>query len=234
MYLEYILYPLTIIALVFSIWAQIKVNSTFKRLSNMPTACRRSAAEVARTMLDDAGLYSVRIERTRGSLTDHYDPRAGVLRLSDSVYSSFSPAAVGVAAHEAGHAIQHAVKYPPIVLRSRLVGATTFASRFAWITILLGVLLLMLDPLLGYYILLGGVALFSVIMIFQLVTLPCEFDASRRAMTLLERSGYYTRDELAASREVLTAAALTYVASFTVTLTQLLRLIFTLMNSRRR
>ena len=234
MWYEYTLYPLAIAALLFSLWAQLRVNSTFSRYSRVGTMCGKRSVEVARMMLDKAGLYHVRIERVAGNLTDHYDPRAEVLRLSDAVYDSSSAAAVGVAAHEAGHAIQHAVRYLPIVLRGALVKVTGFASRFTWIVILLGSLFMALDPVLGYYIVLFGIALFAVLMIFQLVTLPCEFDASRRAMSALRSSGYYTSSELSDSRRVLTAAALTYVASFTVTLVQLLRLIMRFTGNRRR
>lgn len=233
MYYEYTLYPLAVAALVFAIWAQVKVNSTFNNYSRVPTMCGRSAAEVARMILDENGLNHVRIERVAGNLTDHYDPRAEVLRLSDAVYEGSSSAAVGVAAHEAGHAIQHATKYFPIVLRGALVRVTGFASKFTWIVILLGSLFMALDPVLGYYIVLFGIGLFAVLMVFQLVTLPCEFNASKRAMAALRTSGYYTEGELSDSKRVLTAAALTYVASFTVTLVQLLRLIVRFTGRRR-
>ena len=231
---EYTLYPLAILSLVFSVWAQIKVTSTFRKYSEHRTASGESAARVARMILDKNGLYSVRIERVGGNLTDHYDPRAGVLRLSDSVYDNSSAAAIGVAAHEAGHAVQHAVGYLPIKIRARLVPVTSFASRFSWIVIFLGMLLLMLDPFLGYYTLLAGIGLFAVVTLFQLVTLPCEFDASKRAMQALRSSGRYMKNELVASRKVLTAAALTYVAALATSLIQLLRLLVRLNNSKRR
>lgn len=230
--LDYILYLLCICAIIMSIAAQFKVNSAFNKYSSVYTRGGR-ASEVARRMLDSAGLYHVRIERIRGSLTDHYDPRDEVLRLSDSVYDSPSAAAVGVAAHEAGHAIQHATGYLPIKIRSALVPATGFASRFAWIAIILGTLFMAMDFLLGYYVTLAGATLFAVIALFQLVTLPCEFDASARAMKALESFGAYSSNELYASRKVLTAAALTYVASFAVTALQLIRLLLRLNNRRR-
>lgn len=232
--IDYILYSLAIASLVFSVWAQIKVSSTFRQYSEVRTAAGESAASVARMILDKNGLYSVRIERVGGNLTDHFDPRSGVLRLSDSVYASTSAAAIGVAAHEAGHAVQHAVGYLPIKIRQRLVPATTFASRFSWIAILLGVLFLAISPFVGYYVLLGGVTLFAVVTLFQLVTLPCEFDASRRAMAALSGSGRYMKDELAASRKVLTAAALTYVAALATSLIQLIRLLSLLNRNRRQ
>lgn len=231
--LDYILYIFCLVAIILSIGAQFKVNSTFSRYSGMYTGRGRRAYEVARMMLDRAGLYHVRIERVRGNLTDHYDPRGEVLRLSDTVYDSSSAAAVGVAAHEAGHAIQHAVGYLPIKVRSAMVPVTNFASRFSWIVIMLGILVMAFDSLFGYYVTLAGAGLFAVVTLFQLVTLPCEYNASSRAMEALESSGYYTREELAASRKVLSAAALTYVASFAVSALQLIRLLLRINNRRR-
>ena len=228
------LYLLAILAMIFSIWAQFKVKSTFNQYSRVYTRSGRTAAQVAGMILNRAGIYNVRIERVRGSLTDHFDPRTNTLRLSDSVYDSTSAAAIGVAAHEAGHAIQHAVGYTPIKIRSSLVPAASFASRFTWILIMLGILMMsMADTQLGYMVMLSGVALFAVVTLFELVTLPCEFNASRRAMEALESSGWYGSDELSSSRKVLTAAALTYVAALAVSLIQLLRLISRL-NGRRR
>jgi Zn-dependent membrane protease YugP len=234
MYYEPVLYLLAILSLAFSLWAQVRVSSTFRKYSVKRTACGDTAAKVARMILDRNGLYSVRIERVGGDLTDHYDPRAGVLRLSDSVHDNSSAAAIGVAAHEAGHAVQHAVGYLPIKIRSTLVPVTSFASRFSWIVIILGVLLLAFDPFIGYYALLVGVGLFSLVTLFQLVTLPCELDASKRAMQALRASGRYMNDELVASRKVLTAAALTYVAALATSIIQLLRLLAMLNNSRKR
>ena len=228
------LYLMAILAMIFSIWAQFKVKSTFNQYSRVYTRSGRTAAQVAGMILNRAGIYNVRIERVRGSLTDHFDPRTNTLRLSDSVYDSTSAAAIGVAAHEAGHAIQHAVGYTPIKIRSSLVPAASFASRFTWILIMLGILMMsMADTQLGYMVMLSGVALFAVVTLFELVTLPCEFNASRRAMEALESSGWYGSDELSSSRKVLTAAALTYVAALAVSLIQLLRLISRL-NGRRR
>ena len=231
--MNYVLYLLAIGALVFSVWAQIKVNTTFNRYSRSMTQCGKSAAEVARMILNSGGASDVRIERVSGSLTDHYDPRSNTLRLSDSVYSSSSSAAVGVAAHEAGHAIQHAKGYIPIKIRMALVPAVSFASRFTWVIIIVGFLMLAFDSLIGYYVALLGIGLFAVATLFELVTLPCEFNASRRAMEALSASGWYSRQELRGSRKVLTAAALTYVAALAVSLIQLLRLVLSL-NRRRR
>ena len=232
--MEYILYFLFLLAIVIAMVAQVRVSSMFRRYSRVQIASGRRAEEIALEMLRGAGLYDVRVERVRGHLTDHYDPSARVLRLSDGVYGERTAAAIGVAAHEAGHAVQHAVGYLPIKIRSTLVPVTSFASRFSWIVIILGVLLLAFDPFIGYYALLVGVGLFSLVTLFQLVTLPCELDASKRAMQALRASGRYMNDELVASRKVLTAAALTYVAALATSIIQLLRLLAMLNNSRKR
>lgn len=232
MYLENLLYIATIFALILSVWAQIKVSTTFNKYSKVATATQRTADEVARMILDNNGLRDVRIERVRGSLSDHYDPRTNTLRLSDTVYGNRSAAAIGVAAHEAGHAIQHATGYAPVVLRSKMVPVTSFASRFTWIIIMLGALFMGVAFELGYYTMLLGVGLFAVTTIFQLVTLPCEFDASKRALAEMDKTGLYSSGELAMSKKVLSAAALTYVASLIVSALQLLRLITNI--SRRR
>ena len=220
--------------MIFSIWAQIKVNGTFKKYSRLMTGGGRTAAEVAAMILARAGINNVRIERVGGSLTDHFDPRTNTLRLSDSVYDSQSAAAIGVAAHEIGHAIQHAEGYMPIRLRSALVPAVSFASRFTWLLVMAGLLMMSVNEYgIGYYVMLGGIGLFSVVTLFELVTLPCEFNASRRAMAALRDCGYYGEDELSASRKVLTAAALTYVAALATSIIQLLRLISRVSNRRR-
>jgi len=229
----YFLYLLFIAALIFSVVAQIKVSTTFGKYSRYPAGRGHTAADVARRILDAHGLYHVRIERVGGNLTDHYDPRSQVLRLSESVYGSSSAAAVGVAAHEVGHAIQHATAYKPLVFRSRLVPVVNFASRFSWIAILLGSLLLAFSEVLGTYILFIGVLLFAATTLFHLVTLPCETNASRRALTELELTGWYSSSELAACKQVLSAAAMTYVAALAVSLIQLLRLL-SILNRRRR
>jgi len=220
------LYLLCLLSIVLCVFAQIKVHSTFNKYSRVGSRAGLTAAEVARRLLDSNGLGYVRIERVHGSLTDHYDSRANVLRLSDAVYASTSAAAVGVAAHEVGHAMQYARKYTPIKIRSALVHAQSFASRFAWITIVLGLgVLSIVNYTIGTYVLLVGIGLFSVIALFELVTLPCEFNASANALEALRNTGMYSTDELSASRKVLTAAALTYVAALVSTVIQLLRLI---------
>ena len=232
--LDTLLYLLCILSIFLALFAQIKVKTTFDKYSRINTGRGHTAAEVARMILDESGLYNVRIERVGGSLTDHYDPRSNVLRLSDTVFASSSAAAIGVAAHEAGHAIQHARRYMPIVIRSRLVPVTSFASRFSWIVIFLGALYSATDYILGQNILLLGIGLFAVTTLFQLVTLPCEFDASGRAMSALRQSGWYTESELSAAKKTLGAAALTYVAAFLTSILQLLRLIVRFTGNRRR
>lgn len=229
----YLLYWLFIAALLFSVVAQVKVSSTFSKYSRVSAGRGHTAADVARRILDAHGLFDVRIERVGGNLTDHYDPRSRVLRLSETVYGSSSAAAVGVAAHEVGHAIQHATAYKPLVIRSRLVPAVNFAARFSWIAILLGSLLLAFSEVLGTYVLFVGVVLFAATTLFHLVTLPCETNASRRAMCELELTGWYNKGELAACRQVLSAAAMTYVAALAVSLIQLLRLL-SIFSHRRR
>lgn len=232
---SYFLYPAFIMAILFSLYAQIKVSSTFRKYSNFNTGRGRMAADVAKSILASNGINNVTVERVPGNLTDHYDPRHNVLRLSDSVFSSSSASAIGVAAHEAGHAVQHAVGYLPIKIRASLVPITSFASRISWFVILIGALISFFAYTsdLGYYMIMGGIALFSVTAIFQLVTLPCEFNASKRALVALRQSGNYTNEELAASKEVLSAAALTYVAALFVTVMQVLRLL-SIYGRRRR
>ena len=229
---ETYIYIATVIAMILAIYAQIKVSTTFNRYAKTPTATNRTADEVARMILDNNGLQNVRIERVRGNLSDHFDPRTNVLRLSDSVYGNRSAAAIGVAAHEAGHAIQHATGYAPVVLRSKMVPITSFASKFTWIIIMLGIVIMGAGSMLGYYALHVGIALFAITTLFQLVTLPCEFDASKRALIEMDRTGLYSNGELAVSKKVLSAAAMTYVASLVVSALQLLRLINLV--SRRR
>ena len=224
---DYLLYILFIAAIALSFGAQIKVSSTFRKYSRFQSGRGRTASEVARRILDAHGLYNVRIELVRGHLSDHYDPRAEVLRLSESVYNSSSAAAVGVAAHEVGHAIQHSEEYGPLVMRTRLVPAVNFSSAFSWIAIVLGILIMGLSGLadVGLYFVYGGIILFSVTTLFHLITLPVEFNASSRALSELELTGWYSSGEIEASRKVLSAAAMTYVAALAVSVIQLLRLL---------
>ena len=166
------LYLLLLLTFVLTLVVQMRVSTTFNKFANVSSGAGKSAAEVARRILDAHGLFDVRIERVHGHLTDHYDPRSRVLRLSESVYQSSSASAVGVAAHEVGHAIQHAEKYAPIEFRTKLVPVVSFASRFSWIAILLGLLLTGMSTVLGNYAISFGILLFSATTLFHLVTLP--------------------------------------------------------------
>lgn len=237
-YYELITYPLFILAILFSLYAQIKISSTYRKYASFYTRAGRNATDIAKMMLSDAGIYDVSIGRVYGNLTDHYDPRSNTLALSDTTYASTSAAAIGVAAHEAGHAIQHAEGYFPIRLRGALVPVTNFASKTSWLLIMIGALITAFayDSNIGYYALLAGIGLFAVTTLFQLVTLPCEFNASRRAITAIRASGLYSADEIQAARKVLNAAAMTYIAATFVSAIQLLRLLLLVIgrNNRRR
>ena len=220
-------------AVLFALIASASVNSTFEKFTKQLSSRRLSGAEAARRVLDAHGLQSVQIRRTSGKLTDHYDPRDNTIYLSDAVHDNTSTAAIGVAAHEAGHAVQHATHYLPIKIRSAIIPATNIGSRLAVPLVLLGLLFGAWNG--NYMLAYVGVACFSLTAIFQLVTLPTEFNASRRAMSALENEGILTRDELHGARKVLTAAAMTYVAALAVSLAQLLRLLLMVAgNSRRR
>ena len=222
-------------AMIFAFWAQIRVNSTFKKYAKIPGRRGLTGAEAARRVLDANGLRHITIERVHGHLTDHFDPTAGVIRLSDATYASTSVAAIGVAAHEAGHAVQHAVGYVPIKVRSAIIPLTRFGSFLAMPLFLIG-LLLGGGSYLGYGIgtifMVTGILFFSFSTLFQLVTLPTEFNASARAMKALEDGGLLTADELPAAKATLSAAAMTYVAALASSLASLLRLI--LIFNRRR
>ena len=202
-----------------SLWAQIKVKSTFNKYSKMTTSKGLSGYGAARRILDANGLSHVKIEQIRGELTDHYDPRTNVIRLSEAVYHATSPAAIGVAAHEAGHAIQYAKNYGPINIRAKLVSVTNIGSALSMPIFFIG--LIMSSP----YLTLLGIVLYSLVTIFQLVTLPVEFDASSRAMSVLSSCGILNENELKASQKVLSAAAMTYVAALLTSLLTLLRLL---------
>lgn len=220
-YLVFVLIPVLI-----SVWASARVNSTFKKYSDYRNARNLTAAEVTRMILDRNGQQNVRVERVGGSLTDHYDPRDNTIRLSESVYDSTSCAAIGVAAHEAGHAAQHAKGYVPIKIRNALVPVANFASRLAVPLVLLG-FIMELGGLVDFAIILYGA-----VVLFSLITLPVEFDASRRAVVTLDEYGILSTEENAAAKKVLRAAAMTYVASMLVALGSFLR-ILTLFGRRR-
>ena len=223
-------------AMIFAFWAQMKVNSTFKKYAKVPSRRGLTGAEAARRVLDASGLYHVRVERVRGHLTDHYDPRENVIRLSDATYASTGIAAIGVAAHEAGHAVQHAQGYIPIKLRSAIIPLTRFGSFLAMPLFIMG-MLFSGGSYLGYGIgtifMVTGILFFSFSTLFQLVTLPTEFNASARAMKALEDGGLLAADELPAAKSTLSAAAMTYVAALASSLASLLRLIL-IFNNRRQ
>ncbi len=225
---EGILYLLILGALALSLLAQVLVNSRFERYRKVPTASGLTGGEVARQLLDDAGLRNVRIERVSGRLTDHYDPQAKVLRLSPQTMDGANVAALGVAAHETGHALQDADAYAPLQLRTACVRTAGIGSQAAWPLFLAG-LIFNFRPLV-----LIGIALYTAMVAFTLITLPVELNASRRALTLLENGGYLTSGEMPGARSVLSAAALTYVASALMAVLQLLRLIAIAGNRRRR
>lgn len=223
-------YLLVLVGVVLSLLASAKVKGTFNKYSRMRNARGMTGAQAAEQVLHGAGIYDVRIEHVSGNLTDHYDPRSKVLRLSDTVYGQTSVAAVGVAAHECGHAIQHAKGYGPLKLRSVLVPVASFGSKIAWPLILLGLLFNSKSSWLFIQI---GIIAFSAAVLFQLVTLPVEYNASNRAIRVLADTGMLYGDEIKAAKKVLSAAALTYVASAATAILQLLRLII-LTGGRRR
>lgn len=206
-------------AMLFAMWAQTKVHSTYNRYNRVYSARGMSAAQVCRQILDENGLFHIRVEHVSGKLTDHYDPKAGVIRLSDSVYASSSVAAIGVAAHEAGHAVQYAVGYVPIKVRNAVIPLSQFGSSLSMPVLLIGLLFNQ-----GILVQLG-IVLFSTVALFQLVTLPVEFDASSRALKTLEGYQLLDSQETQMAGKVLKAAALTYVAALLSSLAQLFRLI---------
>lgn len=218
-YYDYYYLILVLPAMLIALWAQIKVKSTYSKYSKQLSSRNRTAAEVTRQILDRNGLRNVRIERVSGSLTDHYDPRSNVIRLSDSVYGDTSVASIGVAAHEAGHAVQHATGYIPIKVRNAVLPVANIGSTLAFPLILIGIIF-SFGPLVT-----AGIILFSAVLVFQLVTLPVEFNASRRAVATLESDYILEGDEVKGAKKVLGAAAMTYVASTLVAAMQLLRLV---------
>ncbi len=226
-------------AMIFSLWASSRVNSTFRKYSQKPTFRGMTGAQAAQEVLRSNGVYNVRIERISGNLTDHYDPKANVIRLSDSVYDQTTPAAIGVAAHEAGHAVQYATNYGPIHFRAAIVNVTNIASKLAIPLILVSFLLMSLEFFFPfrqflYYVAMAGVLGFGLTVVFQLVTLPTEYNASRRALNAIEQSRLLTPEEQTGAKKVLSAAALTYVAALAVSLAQFLRLFLIVVGRRRR
>ncbi|MCI2778168.1 zinc metallopeptidase [Clostridium perfringens] len=212
-------YLILIPAILISAWAQFKVSSTFNKYSTVRSINGYTGAQVARILLNDAGLQEVEIQQVPGRLSDHYDPRAKVLRLSSDVYGSTSVASIGVAAHEVGHAIQDKESYSALVFRNAIVPVVNFSSSLSWILFFIGILF-------SYSTLVTiGIILFSVVVLFQLVTLPVEFNASSRALKILEARGILYDKEVDGARKVLSAAALTYVAATLMAVLQLVRLI---------
>ena len=214
------MYFLVILAFIFSMYAQAQVSGTYKKYSRVANRRGYTGAQVATLMLQNSGIYDVRVERVAGHLTDHYDPRTKTLRLSQSVYDSTSVAALGVAAHETGHAIQHDVGYGPLALRSMLVPLANFGSRLAIPLILIGFFF----SGGGSTLVTIGILFFSLSVLFTLITLPVEFNASHRAIDLLVADGFLASDEIGGAKKVLSAAAMTYVAAAFAAVAQLLRL----------
>lgn len=212
-------YILCIAAFIFALICQVMVKTTFSKYNKVRSLMGVTAGEAARRILDSNGLYNVQIARISGSLTDNYNPRTNVVSLSESVYDSTSLAAIGVAAHECGHAVQHAKGYVPIKIRSAVFPLAQIGSSMYFIIFILGIIF-SFEPLVN-----AGIILFAFVVLFQLVTLPVEFNASRRAMQAINRHGILRKEELYGARRTLTAAAMTYVASLTVSFTQLLRLL---------
>ena len=214
-------YILVLIGVIVSMMASAKLNATYQRYSAVRSMCGLTGAEAAKRLLNSQGIYDVTIRRVPGSLTDHYDPRSKTVNLSDAVYGSTSVAAIGVAAHECGHAMQDAADYSPLRIRAALVPAANLGSQLAWPLILVGLLLGSGGSGLAF----AGIVLFSLAVLFQLVTLPVELDASRRALQTIQQNGLLTADEYPMAKKTLTAAALTYVAALATSLAQLLRLV---------
>ena len=223
-------------AMIFAFSAQIKVKSTFREFDRVISARRMTGAEAARKILDRNGLYHVRIEKVRGELTDHYDPRTNVVRLSESTHDSTSVAAIGVAAHEVGHAVQHATGYAPIKLRAAIIPVTRIGSGLAMPLFMVGLLLTYFSygSQTGELFMFLGILFFSFSTFFQLVTLPVEFNASHRAIKTLEGDGILVGRDLEGAKKVLSAAAMTYVAALATSLAYLLRFILIAMGASGR
>lgn len=225
MYFDYLWFMLP--GLLLALYAQFKVKHTFSVYSKVSNSRGLTGADAAREVLRQNGVDNVRIERVSGELTDHYDPRSNIIRLSDSVYSSVSVAAVGVAAHEAGHAVQYAQSYGPIKLRAAIVPACNIGSQ-------IGIPLAVIGAIMDFYgLVIAGIALFGLAVVFQIVTLPVEFNASRRALQAINSSSLLTGDEYSGARRVLTAAAMTYVAAMIQAIMTLLYYVTRLTGNRR-
>lgn len=228
-YFDYSYFLLMMPALIISLYAQFKVSSTFSKYSKVRNSRGLTGADAASRVLEQNGVTGVEVEHVSGDLNDHFDPRTNVIRLSDSVYSSTSVAAVGVAAHEAGHAVQHANGYAPMNIRKALVPVTNIGSTLSMPLIFIGLLL----PVQYDFVVNLGIALFSLAVLFQVITLPVEFDASRRAIATLEQGGTLCGEELTGAKKVLTAAAMTYLAATFTAVMSLLRLLLIVAGRRR-
>lgn len=222
MYIDWTYIVLVLPAMLFAMWASARVNSTFEKYKKTRNVRGITGADAARWVLDRNGLRNVRIEHIQGSLTDHYDPSTNVVRLSDDVYSSTSTAAIGVACHEVGHAIQHATNYAPVKIRTAIVPITNIGAKLSVPLIIIGLLLSSMGEI---FVMIAyiGCALFGLVTVFQLVTLPTEFNASSRALKTIEETNLLQGEELRQAKKVLSAAAMTYVAALAVSLAQLMR-----------
>ena len=227
-------YILVIIGIIITMWAQGKMKTTFAKYSRVRSMSGMTGQEVARRILMANGIFDVTVEPVAGQLTDHYDPRSKVVKLSEVIYNSTSVAAVGVAAHECGHAIQDNQEYMPLRLRSAIVPVANLGSTLSWPMILIGVLMANAGSYAGYSLISVGILCFSLAVLFQLVTLPVELDASRRALRQLNATGILPSEEQQQTRAVLSAAALTYVAAAASSMLQLLRLVILFGGNRRR
>ena len=219
---------LVLIGVMLSLWAQGRVNSTYSKYARVGSRTGMTGADAARRLLASQGIYDVTVRQVSGNLTDHYDPRTKTVNLSQGVYGSTSVAAIGVAAHECGHAMQDNEEYAPLRIRSALVPVANFGSQLSWPLILLGVIF----GGLGSPLVQIGILLFTAAVLFQLVTLPVEYNASGRALRTLESENFLTAEELSGAKKVLPAAALTYVAALVVAVANLLRLL--LLRNRNR
>ena len=228
-FFDYSYFLFMVPALIISIYAQIKVSSTFSKYSKVRNAKGLTGADAANWVLAQNGVTGIEVEHVSGDLTDHFDPRTDVIRLSDSVYSSTSVAAIGVAAHEAGHAVQHANGYAPMNIRKALVPITNIGSTLSMPLIFIGLFL----PVQYDIVVNLGIALFSLAVLFQVITLPVEFDASKRAIATLEQGGTLCGEELMGAKKVLTAAAMTYLAATFTAVMSLLRLLLIVAGRRR-
>lgn len=225
--MSFILIPGIILAII----AQIKVDTTFRKYSSIIAQCGRSASEIARIFLDNAGLQNIQVVKTRGHLTDYYHHNKKILALSESVYDSNSVAAIGIACHEVGHALQYKTKYIPIMVRNLVVHMCNFTDRMLWVLIILG--FIFYYTTIGNIFLWAGVGIFGLSVILNLITLPVEFNASKRAIKLLRNSTILSNEETQQAKKVLNAAALTYIASIVISILNLLRIALSLFVSNR-